>query len=96
MEAIVPVEVDPGRPGARMIYYELTTMFLKPSFRANWDAFVGSGTTGVWHCLHRVFAASHGPVARDGRCERHGQTTCLRVMLRREGGVVRTLFTSGN
>jgi chromosome segregation ATPase len=96
MGAIAPVEIVPGRPGPKMIYYELSTMSLKPTFKANWGTFVESGTADAWHCLHRVFSAGHGPISKNGRCESHNQTPCLRVMLRRNGRATETVFTSSS
>ncbi len=93
MEAVTPEELEEDNPGLKMIYYELSVVSLRPSYKAHWDDFVESGAADVWHCLHSIFESGEGAVADDGCCRLHGQT-CLRVLLRREDGVVRTLFTT--
>lgn len=93
MEAVAPEEVEEDNPGLRMIYYELSVLSLRSSYKARWADFVESGVADVWHCLHSIFDSGEGAVADDGCCRLHEQT-CLRVLLRREGGVVRTLFTT--
>ena len=93
MEAVTPEELEEDNPGLKMIYYELSVVSLRPSYKAHWDDFVESGAADVWHCLHSIFESGEGAVADDGCCRLHGQT-CLRVLLRREDGVVRILFTT--
>ncbi len=83
-----------GNVSANMIFYELSVMALRPSFKTGWDALIASGAPGVWHCVQVAFDFGEGAVSADGRCERHGRDPCLRVMLRRQGGVVRTLFST--
>ena len=93
MQAVAPEELEEDNPGLKMIYFELSVVSLRPLYKAHWVDFVQSGVADVWHCLHSIFDSGEGAVADDGCCRLHEQT-CLRVLLRREGGVVRTLFTT--
>lgn len=91
MHAIVPEPDDTVR--AEDIFYDLSVMSLKSSLKTGWKTFVESGTADAWHCVSLVLSSRDGAVSDGGRCPRHGTRGCLRVMLRREGGLARTLFT---
>jgi chromosome segregation ATPase len=93
MAALAPEEADQGNPGAPTLFYELCLIFLKASYKTRCETFVQSGNTGVWHCL-RSQLSGRGGVVSDGRCQQPPQGSCIRVMLRQDGPVVRTVFNT--
>jgi chromosome segregation ATPase len=93
MATLAPEEVQQGNPGAPTLFYELCLIFLKASYKTRCETFVQSGNTGVWHCL-RSQLSGRGGVVSDGRCQQPPQGSCIRVMLRQDGPVVRTVFNT--
>jgi hypothetical protein len=93
MDALSPEEIEHGKPGLHVLYYDLSILALRDSYKARWDEFVRSGSADTWHCFNSIVSLGTGRLLSDGTCAGHAPKYCLRVMLRRDGATVRAKFT---
>jgi uncharacterized protein (DUF3084 family) len=93
MDALSPEEIEHGKPGLHVLYYDLSILALRDSYKARWNEFVRSGPADTWHCFNSIVSLGTGRLLSDGTCAGHAPKYCLRVMLRRDGATVRTMFT---